>query len=429
MGGAGVGAGAGFDGNERALELSRTDRRLFATTGIHPHDAKDMTDEWMRGLRNILADEKVVALGEIGLDYHYDFSGQEAQRDAFKRLIPLADEFEKPIIIHDRDAHDDVWNIMKGVGFPKRRGVFHCFSGDVRFAEEILKEGFYISIPGVVTFMKAHDLHEVVAVTPLERMVIETDCPYLSPEPYRGKRNEPAYVKLVAQKIAEIKGLSLEDVARVTTLNAKRVFRLPGSELVPDIAYRIRDSLYLNITNTCNLACKFCPKFIDFEVKGYYLKLPKEPSVDEVFQAMGQPEEYDEVVFCGYGEPTRRLEVLRVIAKRMKERGVKKVRLNTDGLANRYYGKNILPELAGIIDSISVSLNAGDAKFYCSICPSKYGEDAYADVCRFVEEAKKHIPEVVVSVVALPGQDLDACKEKAKELGVPLRIREYMNVG
>lgn len=424
-----VGAGDGVDGNAKAVELAQVEPRIFAMVGIHPHDAARMTDAWFERVRELARDPKVVAIGEIGLDYHYKDADPEAQKKAFGRLLALADETGKPVVIHDREAHDDIWNIIGEEGVPQRGGVFHCFSGDVRFAKKIVDAGFFVSIPGIVTFKTARELQEVVAAIPLERIIVETDCPYLAPEPHRGKRNEPAYVRETAAKIADIKGLSLEDVARVTTLNAKRIFRLPGAELLPNIAYQIRNSLYLNITNSCNLSCRFCPKFSDFEVKGYYLKLEREPDVDEIFQAMGQPEKYDEVVFCGYGEPTRRLEVLKVIARRMKAKGAKRVRLNTDGLANLVYGRNILPELKGLIDSVSVSLNAADAEFYEKVCVSKFGGRAHAAACEFIVEAKKHIPEVVASVVALPGLDLDACRRKAAELGVTLRVREYMNVG
>lgn len=424
-----VGAGEGILGNESAIRLAEKDEHIYATVGIHPHDAKDAVDDWYAKLTELARHEKVVAVGELGLDYYHKHSSEAQQRDCFKKLLELAGRVEKPIIVHDRDAHDDVWRIIEEVGFPKRGGVFHCFSGDCEFAAKVVKAGFYISVPGVVTFKKARTLQEVVVETPLERLFIETDCPYLAPEPYRGKRNEPAYVIEVAKKIADIKGLSFEDVARVTTLNAKRLFDLPGAELEPHIAYRIRNSLYLNITNRCNMACSFCPKQTDFEVKGYYLKLLNEPSVEEVFLAMGQPENYDEIVFCGYGEPTVRLEVLKVIASRMKEMGVKRVRLNTDGLANLVYGRNILPELEGLIDAISISLNAPDAGKHREICPTKFGDRAYGAVLNFVREAKKRIPDVQVTVVALPGLDIEACRKKADELGVPLRVREYMNVG
>lgn len=424
-----VGAGAGLSGNEAALRLSQSDDRFFVTVGVHPHDAATLKGRWVEELRTIAADQKVVAVGEIGLDYHHKDCEPQIQKKIFKEQIRLAADIGKPIVIHDREAHEDAWRVIEESAPPDLGCVFHCFSGDVEFAGRIVEKGFYISVPGIVTFSNARQLQAVVAEMPLEQIVLETDCPFLAPAPNRGKRNEPSFVTQVAQKIAEIKSLSFEDVARVTTLNAKRVFGLPGSGLKTQIAYQIRNSIYLNITNRCNLACRFCPKHIDYEVKGYYLKLDKEPDVEQIFQAVGQPDVYDEVVFCGYGEPTLRLEILKIIAKRMKEKGAKKVRLNTDGLANLVYGKNVLPELEGLIDSISISLNAPDAVTYQKNCPSKFGESAYEAVCEFVKEAKKFVPVVVVSVVAFPGIDLDACRKKAHELDVPLRVREYMNVG
>ncbi|MFH1830091.1 MAG: TatD family hydrolase [Pseudomonadota bacterium] len=424
-----VGAGQGLDGNIKAIELAKKHDRIFATVGVHPHDAKEMTDGWIAKLEKLAAHKKVVAIGEIGLDYHYMHSPKEVQIARLRDLLALAKRVDKPIIIHARDAHEDVWREMTEAGVPSRGGVFHCFSGDVEFAKKVVDAGFHISIPGVVTFKNARVLQEVVAEIPLERLLLETDCPYLAPVPFRGKRNEPAYVVEVAKKIAEIKGLAFEDVSRVTTLAAKRLFSLPGAELESHIAYRIRNSLYLNITNRCNMACRFCPKYADFEVKGYYLKLAKEPSIDEIFCAIGEPLEFDEVVFCGYGEPTLRLDVIKEIAARMKERGVKRIRLNTDGLANLVYGRNILPELANLIDAISVSLNAADASTHAKICPSKYKEAAFEAVCDFITEAKKYISEVTATVVALPDLDIKPCRKKAKELGVPLRVRKYMNVG
>lgn len=424
-----IGAGAGMDANLRAVELAHSYDMVFAAVGVHPHDAQCLADGWFHRLESMLADERVVAVGEIGLDYYRLKDSPEIQQERFRELLLLAHRVSKPVIIHDREAHEDVWKIIEEVGVPPRGGVFHCFSGDKAFAERVIQAGFHISITGIVTFKNAKTLHEVVAATPLERMLLETDCPYLAPEPYRGKRNEPAFVTEVAKRVAQIKGLSVEDVSRVTTLTAARLFNLPGSELLPRIAYRIRNSLYLNITNRCNLACRFCPKFTDFEVKGYFLKLPHEPSVDEIFQEIGLSEKYDEVVFCGYGEPTLRLEVLKTIAAQMKDSGVKHVRLNTDGLASLVYGRNILPELATIVDAVSVSLNASDATTYAKNCPSKFGESAYLAVCAFIAEAKKYIPDVVASVVAIPGLDLEDCRKRAEELGVSLRIREYMNVG
>ena len=342
----------------------------------------------------------------------------------------MAGELDLPVVIHARDAETEVLEVLKEVGVPLRGGVFHCFSGDVRSAEKVIKLGFNISVPGIVTFGKAHQLQEVVADVPLEKIILETDCPYLAPEPKRGKRNEPAFVDYTAQKIAELKSLSKEDVARITGLAAKRLFNLPGGEVVSKIAYQIRNSMYLNITNKCTLSCTFCPKNTgDYEVKGHYLKLEKEPTVEEIFQAMGKPEEYDEVVFCGYGEPTQRLEIIKVIASRMKHKGVKSVRLNTDGLANLVFQRNVAAELKGLIDVVSVSLNAADAATYARICPSPYGEKVFAEIINFIKECKKYIPEVFVTAVALPNLDLQAIKKLAQELGVKLRIREHQNLG
>jgi len=424
-----IGSGDGLEGNRAAIELAQSDPRLFAAVGVHPHDAGRMDDSWVCAVEEMAREPKVVAIGEIGLDYYHHHSEPAEQVKRFRQLVKVAVREHKPVIIHDRDAHEEALGILKEAGPLEAGGVFHCFSGDLRFARRVVKEGFYVSIPGIVTFPKSKELKEVVAGIPLERIVIETDCPYLAPVPHRGRRNEPSYVIETAKEIARIKELALEDVARVTTHNARRLFGLPGAELEPRIAYRIRNSLYLNITNRCNMACTFCPKFTDFEVKGYYLKLVSEPDVEQIFQAVGQPERFDEVVFCGYGEPTLRLEVLKVIAKRMKEIGARRVRLNTDGLANLVYGRNVLPELAGLIDSVSVSMNAPDAGTHSSICPSKFGDGAFEAVLEFISEAKKHIPEVVATVVALPGLDVDACREKARQLGVPFRVREYMNVG
>lgn len=424
-----VGAGSGLEGNARAVELARSDGRIFATVGIHPHDAAKVSEGWREEIERLAGDERVVAIGEIGLDHHRDHSPREVQREIFREQLELARRLGKPVVLHDREAHEDLWRIIEEVGVPPRGGVFHCFSGSISFARRAVEAGFFISVTGVVTFRKVRELAEVIAALPIERLLLETDCPYLAPEPHRGKRNEPAFVVETARRVAEIKKLSLEDVARVTTLSARRLFGLPGGEPEPRIAYRIRNALYLNITNRCNLACRFCPKYRDFEVKGHFLKLSREPEEGEIVGAVGDPREFDEIVFCGYGEPTLRLETLKGVARRLKAMGARRVRLNTDGLVNLVSGRDVLPELAGLVDALSVSLNAPDAESYARHCPSKFGEAAYDAVCAFILAAKRQTSEVVATVVALPGLDLEACRRKAEELGVPLRVREYMSIG
>lgn len=443
-----IGSGDGLEDNFRSLDLAHANDGIYSTVGFHPHDATRIAEkcrnECTRGekdpylvLKDLAEDPKVVAVGEIGLDYHYiakESNFEDLKRDqieCFTRLIGIANEVRLPVIIHDREAHEDTLFTLRRCRATNWGGVMHCFSGSVDFAKEVLDLGYYISVTGAVTFKKkAEELQDVVRAVPIERLLIETDCPFIAPEPYRGQRNEPAYVVEVAKKVAEIKGLSLGDVARITTLNARKLFHLPGE--VPDakIAYPIRDSLYLNITNRCTLACRFCPKQSgSYEVKGHNLKLDREPDIEDIFRAMGDPKGFKEVVFCGFGEPLNRLELVKAIAKRLKEAGIT-VRIDTDGLANLVHGRNVLPELKGLIDAVSVSLNAENARTYAKICPSRYGERAFEEVKKFIIEAKKYIPSVTASVVSYPGVDVEEARIIAeKELGVGFRVRKYQEVG
>jgi len=199
---------------------------IYASVGLHPHDAKDSDQTFWDEIYKLARHPKVVALGEMGLDYYWDNSPRDVQRDVFRQQIAVAKDLQLPIIIHDRDAHQDVLTIVKEERASEVGGVFHAYSGSWELAKEILDLGFYISIGGPVTFKNARKILEVVEKAPLESLLIETDCPYLTPHPYRGKRNEPGYVQLVAEKIAEIKNISYEEVASVTKENGKRLFRI-----------------------------------------------------------------------------------------------------------------------------------------------------------------------------------------------------------
>ncbi len=424
-----IGAGEAYEGNLKALALAEKHPSIYATVGIHPHDAKIVTDEMVENLRKLSEHPKVVAIGEVGLDFFYNNSDPSLQEEAFRKMLRLAKQVRLPLSIHVRDAYDRLYEIMKEEKAFECGGVIHCFSGDWNFAQKMMAEKFYLSFSGIITFKKSEALREVVLKTPTEFILIETDSPYLAPEPFRGKKNEPAYVKKVAEKVAEIKGLTLEDVGRFTSLNTRRLFRLGNLQQEIKIAYRIRNSLYLNITNVCTLACVFCPKFSTFEVKGYYLRLPKAPSYDEIVSAMGDFGDVDEVVFCGFGESTQRLDLLKQIAGFVHAHA-KKVRLDTDGLGNLIHQRNILPELQGLVDAVSISLNAPDAETYARVCPSRYKEKAYPFVKEFIREAKQYISDVTASVVGLPEIDAEKCRKIAEEeLGVKFRLREYNQVG
>lgn len=421
--------GCDLASSRSSVALATRHPDVYASVGIHPHDAGELDQAGLEEMARLVeATDKVVAIGEIGLDFYRDRSPREIQRTAFRQQIRLAKRLAKPIIVHDREAHDDVLNILREEQATEVGGVLHCFSGDLAMARECVAMGFLISFAGPLTYPKNDALRAIAAALPVDVMLVETDCPYLAPQGWRGKRNEPAYVRATAEVLAEVKGLTLADVARITTLNAHRLFGIGSVDQSARIAYVIRNSLYLNITNRCTNHCTFCAKFGDFTVKGHQLCLEHEPDFEEVIAAIGDPAQFEEVVFCGYGEPLLRLELVKQVAAWLKQRNIT-VRINTDGQANLVHKRNILPELSGLVDAVSVSLNAPDAAQYQRICQSEFGEQAYASLKQFLTEAKRYIPVVTASAVTLPGVDIEECRKVARELGVEFRTRIYNEVG
>ena len=217
----------GFDSpsNRRAIELAKQHESIYAVVGIHPSDARSATEDSWILLREQLKHPKVVALGECGFDYYHDTSFNDIQRVVFEKQLEIAKEVDMPIVVHMRDSVDDVYAMLKEKG-QGLSGVIHCYSGNVAMMHKFLALGFYIGLDGPVTFKNAHDVHEVAKAVPMNRLVIETDAPYLTPAPYRGKRNEPAYVSYVAEKIAELKGMTYEEVCHMTTENGLRMYRI-----------------------------------------------------------------------------------------------------------------------------------------------------------------------------------------------------------
>jgi TatD DNase family protein len=222
--------GFDLDSSKKAVELAAMEPIIWAAVGIHPHDAKNWGPAWAAELRELLQKPKVVALGEIGLDYHYNYSTKEEQTGAFRDQLRMANEFQKPVIIHNREAHRDTMMVLeetlRDCGEGKISGAMHCFSGSLEVAFQCLGLGLLISFAGPLTFANAVKLREVALGLPLEKILVETDSPYLSPHPFRGKRNEPAQVALVGSKLAEIKGISIDEVMRVTTDNCKKLFKI-----------------------------------------------------------------------------------------------------------------------------------------------------------------------------------------------------------
>ena len=222
-----VNPGADMESSRSAVELANEVDFIYAAVGVHPHEVEDMTEADIDELREMVKNnDKVVAIGEIGLDYYYDFSPRELQKKWFIRQIELANELGVPFVVHDRDAHGDTFEIIKKYKAPETGCVLHCYSGSLELAQEYIKMGCYISIPGTVTFKNNRKTVEVAEKIPMEWMFIETDSPYLTPVPYRGKRNDPSKVKYVAEKIAEVRGISYEEVCEATKANAKKFFKI-----------------------------------------------------------------------------------------------------------------------------------------------------------------------------------------------------------
>jgi TatD DNase family protein len=421
-----INIGSDREGNIKGLRVSEKYPTIFSAVGIHPHDAKRLDESLYNEIKDWIKKPKVLAVGEIGLDYHYLHSSKNAQIEAFRRQAAMAREAGLPIIVHSRDAKEDTIRVLReeasGI-----QGVLHCFSGDADMAETALKMGFYISIAGPVTFKNAKNLQKIAGMIPDERLLIETDAPYLSPVPLRGKRNEPSFIRHTAQKLAEIRGVTIFDIARITVLNAKKLFNIGEISGKGEIAYRIRDSLYLNITSRCTNRCGFCVRFQTSYVKGHNLRLQKEPSAEEIINAIENPQAYEEIVFCGLGEPFLRLDIIKSVAGWIKRSGGR-VRVNTNGHGNVINGRNILPELEGIVDSLSISLDAEDEEKYQEICKPSV-KDAFNSIKSFIRESKKYIPDVKITVVDIPEVNIEKCRDIARELGVEIRIRKFNIVG
>ena len=222
-----VGAIGPIENDQLTVEIAERHKNIFAVVGVHPHDAKDCTPDRIAQLRDLAASKKVVAIGESGLDFHYMHSPPDAQEVSLRAHLALAAELDLPIVIHCRDAENRMVEIVRDTGIPPRGGVIHCFTGDANAAREFLTLGFCISFSGIITFKNAATIREAATIVPDDRVMVETDSPYLAPEPYRGKRNEPAYVTRTLEMLANLRRIDATTLGAQVVANASRVFRLP----------------------------------------------------------------------------------------------------------------------------------------------------------------------------------------------------------
>jgi len=415
--------GTDIETSKQAIKLADKYEQIYAAVGVHPHDSKDWDNSWINEIEKLAEHPKVVAIGEIGLDYFYDFSPKENQHQAFKAQLDLAIKLDLPVVIHNRDSNDDIMNYAREYASKGLRAQFHCFAGSIDDAHELVELGYKISFTGNITFKKSDELREIVKSLSVENILLETDSPFLTPVPYRGKRNEPSYVKYVAKQVAELHHLRINDIERTTTYN---VFRLFGVGEEPKLAYtyRIGKSLYINVTNRCDADCVFCDRKGNAVISGYKLKMEKsqEPPAGVYINEIGDPLKYKEVVFCGYGEPTLRWDIVKEVAKYVKEKGGK-TRLDTNGHGNYINKRDITPELDGLIDSVSISLNSINAQQYAALM--RVDPKLHQEMINFARKAKQYA-HVQMTVVGLSEVDTEKAAEFVKnEIGVQFKVRGY----
>lgn len=411
---------------EQVIELTKKYDMIYGAVGIHPHDTKDWDLSCIPKIEKLAKNKKIVAIGEIGLDYYYDFSPKEKQIEAFKAQIELALKLDLPVIIHNRDSDEDMMEIIRSYCGAGLKAQFHCYNGSLEDAMELVGMNYMISFTGNITFKKADNLRKILQHIPPENLLLETDSPFMTPVPHRGKRNEPSYVKYVAEKIAELHKLRIEDVARITSFNAFRIFGI-GSKPETAFTYKLGNSLYINVTNRCNAHCTFCRRKDNPVLRGYNLGMErsKEPSSEVFIKEIGNPKNYNEIVFCGYGEPTIRWDVVKAISKYVKDNGGK-TRLNTNGHGNIINKKNIAPEMKGLIDVVSISLNTFNPKQYSELV----GLDTsyFDEMIDFSKKSKPFVEKIVMTIVSISEVDIErARKITEEEIGAEFRIREFFS--
>ena len=409
---------------EEVIRMTEKYNMIYGAVGVHPHDTKDWDSSLINQIEAFATNKKIVAIGEIGLDYYYDYSPKKKQTEAFKAQIDLALKLDLPIIVHNRDSDDDMMEIIASYCGSGLKAQFHCFNSSLENAIELINMGYMISFTGNITFKKADELREILKLVRIDQLLLETDSPFLTPVPFRGKRNEPAYVTYVAEQVSKIQGLSIDEVGRITSYNAFRTFGI-GSKPDKAFTYQINNSLYINITNRCNSHCSFCRRKTDPILRGYDLGMERseEPDAQVYISKIGDPKNYKEIVFCGYGEPTIRWDVVKQISKYVKDNGGY-TRLNTNGHGSFINKRDIAPECNGLIDEVSISLNSFNPKQYAEFMGIE--RRMFNEMIDFAKKLKLYVKKVVMTVLSTNEVDMEKARILVEEkIGAEFRIRPY----
>ena len=422
--------GCDLEDSKKAIEVAGQGRNIYASVGIHPHEAKNYSEkDYERLVEIVRSSSRVVALGEMGLDFYRNISPKEKQYEIFKMQVEAARELDLPVIIHTRNAAKEMAEFIKKEFKGELKGVIHCFSGEKVLLEAALDEGLYISYAGPVTYPRNEELRETLRYVPSSRLLVETDSPYLAPQPVRGRRNKPTYVAYTAKVISEYLNLSFSDIDRITTVNAKRLFGIPltDEEKRERLVYKVGNRLYINLSTRCPCSCKFCFRGVEDYILGYNLNLKREPIAEEYMYRIKNPKVYDEIVFCGYGEPFERFDDLTKIAKWIKKFSKDTpIRVDTCGLGYLITGReDLLDHLKGLVDSFSVSVNASSPEEYYRVVRPSFGKGSWESLLKFIKDAVSKGFKVTITAVDYPGFNKDDFKKLAETLGVPYRIRPY----
>lgn len=392
---------------------------VFAAAGIHPNDAGEDSASCLGSIASLLVGPGVVAVGETGMDLHHRRVPADRQEDLFRAHIRMARAFGLTLVVHSRDAEDEVLRVLgDGPGVPV---VMHCYTGPSKIAVAAAEKGFFVGFAGPLTYRGNGRLRELAASLPSERLLVETDAPYLSPGPLRGRRNEPANLVYIVETLSETVGRDLGRTAGQLLDNSLRAFQLERYRRT-DLIYRLNGNLYMNITGQCPNRCRFCIRDRTDGLGGYYLRHSGEPEESRLREiAALMPEGSGrELVFCGYGEPTMRPGLLAELAASASRKGYR-VRLNTNGTCLLWLSRERTADLLGLFDTVSVSLNASSREEYSRLCRPGSPE-AWDSLISFIGMAAGISP-TILTAVRYPGVDMDAVSALAGSLGIPLRIR------
>lgn len=411
--------------SEKAASIAEK-YNLYSSAALHPEhlpmENEDEKKSWIEIKRTLLR-PNTIAIGETGIDLFHKTFSLEVQKKWFVKHIELAEALGYPLIVHSRSAEREVLETLPAnLSVP---AILHCWAGDQELTDRAVKRGFFIGIGGPLTYKKNGALRDIIKTIPHDKLLVETDAPFLPPEPFRGRRNEPAYTIKVIEKIRELwsNNLSIEGVSYSLWENAMKAFRIHPNFRRAEIVYRYGGSLYVNITSTCNNNCAFCVRNTADGLGGYFLKHGKDPKESLVLSTLREfpIEDYKELVFCGFGEPTLRHELIMKCAKDAKQRGVR-TRLNTNGLCTSFLEEHKVISLVNCFDSVNISLNASGEKEYSRIC-QPIVTNAWGNLQKFIRIAKKSDAAIQLSVVKNSKVDIHRAKALATRLELPLRIR------